>query len=222
MNEIVDGYSLSQNELDLELGRGANTTEMKKQADLISNTWSFPGVLPPNPVLLLVGGFQGSGKTTVLELLQSDPGMIVISSDEIRHNLFSQEHPFSDDFVRLVNATKFELMIRATETGHIIAVDQGLTPDRVTIAKKMLEPDSKYSVLSIFLSAPKDVLTERVSERRQLAGRYRGKVEELEASMERYEERYGRLKASDYDLTIDTNGNSPEEIAALIREKISK
>src|SRR5262245_54029987 len=116
MTERAEGYSLTKQELDLELGTRASFEEVKKQADLISSKWTLPERLPQHPRLLLLGGFQGSGKTTVLELLQTNPGIIVVSPDEIRHNLFAQEYPFSEEFVRVVNATKFELVRRALGT----------------------------------------------------------------------------------------------------------
>ncbi len=212
-------YKLNPYELEIELGVGADLREVEAQAELISSQWKdLP--TPEHPTLLLMGGFQGSGKTTVLDVLQPSLNAAIISPDEIRHNLFAKGHQFSQEFARIVNAAKFELIKRAVEQGHSAVVDQSLTPDRVALAQRLIDHHSKYRFLTVFLTAPTEVLKERVSLRPELPGRYKGTFLELESSMEKYESMYGDPQVGGYDLIIDSSTNDPQAIAGMIEERL--
>lgn len=218
------GDKLREYELALEMGKGADPVEVKAQADLISEKWKTPENKSENPLLLMLGGFQGSGKTTTLETLVPTLNLTVISPDEIRHNLFTQKYPFSEEFIKLVNATKFELINRAMDMGNPIVIDQSLTPDRVSLTKTLLQKHPEYQFLSVFLTAPHDTLKQRVIERASLPGRYRGTVEELEASIDKYTSRYGDPQHGGYDLLIDSSINDPlaivDQIQSSVRSKL--
>lgn len=214
--ERAKAYLLNLEDLAIEKGEGANLEEILKQADLISAKWDLPGSKPDKPLLLMIGGFQGSGKTTALNILAPKLNLIIISPDEIRHNLFEQNYPFSEDFVRLVNATKFELVKRALDLGISIAVDQSLTPDRVSLTKEISSAYPNFTVKSIFLAAPAKVLKNRVGKRVKLDGVYKGTLPELEASIKKYAEVYGKPNKNDYDLIVDSSKEKPEFIAEFV------
>src|SRR5258706_3232066 len=183
MLDRVSGFNLTKEELNIELGVGASKNEVTKFADLISKTWKEMPVKPSRPTLILLGGFQGSGKTTTIEFLNQKSEFLIVSPDEIRHNLFAAEIPFSKNFVILVNAIKFELLKRALDTGSNIIVDQSFNPDRVKLTQEIATDNVTYHLKSIFLFASEEILRKRVLERPQLEGRYKGKIEELENSM---------------------------------------
>jgi cytidylate kinase len=200
---------------DLEKGIGANKTEVVKQADIISEKWSANK--QKSPVVIMLGGFQGSGKTTVADVLAKENNLVVISPDEIRFNLFDQGANFSEDFVRLVNATKYELLDRCLGSRYSVIVDQAITPTRVKIVRELLNGYPDYKLVSIFLTAPEEILKKRVSQRPEIAGKYRGTAEELKESIRRYAERYGDPVSGGYDLIIDTEKNDLQEVAIIIK-----
>lgn len=218
--EYSAGFQLTEQELQLESGLGANREEVELFADSISENWGTPDSSLPQPTVLLLGGFQGSGKTTVGDRLAQDLGLLTVSPDEIRSKLFTANYPFSVEFLLLVNAIKFELINRAIELRSSFIVDQALTPDRVTLVKNILQEHPEYRLLSIFLTAPKEVLRKRVEERAGLPGKYKGTVDELEASMTRYEQRYGNPENGGYDVIIDTNKEDAEGVLESIRQKL--
>ena len=220
MAEKVPGYNLTQEELNIELGVEADPVEVRKQVERIVKKWP-EAKGREKPCVLLLGGFQGSGKTTTLDSLSQKLGLVVISPDEIRHNLFAEGHTFSLDFVKIVNATKFALIEEALSRGYVTAVDQALTPDRVKMVKEVTG-GSQTEIVSIFLVAPKDILRQRVLTRPSLPGRYTGKVDELEASLAKYEERYGDPSQNGYDLVIDTSKNDLQKVTDLIQKVIRK
>jgi predicted kinase len=221
MNIENGKYKLNPYELEVELGVGADAGEVSAQVDSISSKWQIPNEKPEHPTLLMVGGFQGSGKTTALEILKPRFPSVMISPDEIRHNLFEKGYPFSEEFTKIVNSAKFELIKKALDLGTSIIVDQSLTPDRVALVQHLLNGHSKYRLLSVFLTAPTEVLKERVALRPQQAGRYKGTYLELEASMDKYSKLYGEPQDGGYDLIIDSSVNDPQAIASLINESLS-
>ena len=182
----------------------------------ISSKWQFPKKKPEVPILLLMAGYQGSGKTTTLKSLQRDLGLIITSPDEIRHKLFARGLPFSEDFVKTVNQTHAALIKKVGKTGYSFAVDSIMTPKRIEWLLKCLEDEgvTNYKVVKVLLNAPVDVLIDRVKTRPAMDNLYKGTVEELEASMKEH----GELDPLAYDLVIDTSKASLEDVVREIKK----
>jgi adenylylsulfate kinase-like enzyme len=211
----VKGYKLDPEALSLEKGEGANPSEVTYQAGLISSGWN-PKLKSENPLILLIGGFQGSGKTTVMNLISSKLDLTILSPDQIRHNLFEQGYKKPNDFRRLINATKYELVKRALNMGISITLDQALTPDRVKLIKEAAASYPNFKVKSVFLLSPIQILRERVRQRPGIDGYYKGTLTELENSIKNYIDIYGEPKKEDYDLTLDSSKEQPEALASQI------
>lgn len=203
--------------LQEELGTNADAKTVTELAKEISSLWKLEGPLPKNPIVLLLGGFQGSGKTTVLEILHKDLDLIVVSPDEVRHKLFEREWAVDEKFVHTVNATKNSLLENAINSGHHVIVDQLTTPTRIDIAKGMVNRNSQYNLLTVFLNATDAELEKRVGARGKLPGRYKGTVYELKASIKKH----GNQDLSLYNLVLDSGKLSPEEIAKSIETKLN-
>lgn len=181
----------------------------------ISSNWQFPKEKPAKSILLIMAGYQGSGKTTALKTLQKDFGFIITSPDEIRHKLFSRNVPFSDEFVKTVNETHAVLIKKVAKMGFSFAVDSIMTPKRIEWLLKCLEEEgvTNYKVVKVLLYAPMDTLIERVKNRPLVESTYKGTVEELEASVKEH----GKLDPEAYDLVIDSSIFDQESVANAIK-----
>lgn len=203
--------------MDEELGLKAERKVVKEIAEEISVSWNFWNNPPENPILLMVGGFQGSGKTTALEILRKDLDLVIISPDEIRHKLFEKGWKVNEQFVHTVNAARNNLLKKALQLGHHIAIDQLTTPLRIDLARKIIEENSSnYRLLTIYLKASRETLLSRASSREVLPGRYRGTVDELDASMKMHREQ----DLSIYNLVLDSERLNPQQIAERIKRLI--
>ena len=215
--EEIEEYRKSP--LQVELGDRADPKLVEELVREISLSWITEGDKPAVPTLVLFGGFQGSGKTTVInELQQSANGsFIVISPDEIRSKLF-EKISFSDIFIHTVSAARNKLLQKALETGHHVLMDENATPLRSNLFNSFAEQqqDSRYKVLTVFLKAPKETLVQRVETRPQIPGRYAGKANELLASMEKH----GNIDIAGYGIIIDTVKDEPTAAASEIFETI--
>lgn len=197
-----------------ERGIDANKSLVNELVEAISSKWEIPTESPKQPVVLLMGGFQGSGKTLITDKLSSNLPMLVISPDEIRHAMF-QKIPFSATFVHSVHATRNRLIEKALATGRHIVLDENATPIRMSVYKSLLK-DSKYKVLSAFFNTPKDILIGRLQARPDIQGKYKGKVHELEESMRAQ----GEPDLSEFDVVFQTDKQSPEEISAELLQRV--
>jgi len=167
------------------------------------------------PILLLLGGFQGSGKTTTVELIRKNIDLLIISPDEIRYQLFAKKMPFGEKFVNTVEETRNKLLKEAIKTKRDIVIDQRVTPPRILAAKEIIK-NSDYQLKIVFLKTPEEVLINRVTNRAEIQGKYKGTVDELKACLQ--EDR--KLDLSLYDFVIDSNKHSPSEVAKKIIEEV--
>ena len=196
--------------MDEEIGTKADPFLAQEIAGEISSTWKFKQKSPAKPIVLLVGGFQGAGKTTSLEILKKGLDLIVISPDEIRHKLFEKGWTVSEEFVHTVNAVRNNLLKIALSSGYHVVIDQLITPARIDLAKKIIsENGNKYRCLSVYLQASEKTLTRRVKSRRQFGGIYKGTINELKDSISKH----GQPDLSTYDLVLDTEKLNPSEIS---------
>lgn len=218
MREVVPGYGLTKEELDLELGVGVDRDLVVRHSDLIISKQHE--VQPSDkPSLLLLGGFQGSGKTTTLNILSEKRQFLTISQDEILYNLLAEN--YQGDF-SAVTAIKFELMKKALEKKYSVVVEQSLSPDRIKLARQVLDTYSpEYPLLSVFLYAPIDQLRERVTKRSETKGRYKGTINELERATRMFNLRYGNPLDVHYDLVINTSENNPQSVVRQILDLYS-
>lgn len=200
---------------DRERGVRADPRLTNKLVDTISARWEIPSQVPKTPVLLLFGGFQGSGKTSVADLLAPQIPTLVISPDEIRHLLF-QEIQYSETFDHTVHAIRNLLIEKALSLGLHIALDENATPTRMSVFRSLVK-DGKHKILTVLLNTPEDVLKSRVGDRPEQPGKYKGTVGELETSMRDQ----GDVDPSQFDLTFHTDHESPDHIAQTIFQKIN-
>ncbi len=172
---------------------------------------------PKKPLLILLAGFQGSGKTTLAKKLAHEYNLKLISPDEIRQELFDQGVKFSADFVSLVDQTRDEQIKKLIIAGKSVICDTNMIPQRIAKIKRDLIGQN-YELVTVFLDAPREVLAQRVGNRPQIEGVYRGTGGELEQSMTTH----GDIAKEDYDMVINTEKNSPGQALSCAARAITR
>ncbi|MEX2028180.1 MAG: AAA family ATPase [Candidatus Curtissbacteria bacterium] len=181
----------------------------------IASTWE-PKEPQGKPLLILLAGFQGSGKTTVAKALQNEFGLTLISSDVIRHHLFAKGFSFSRKFAEIVENTRDQLTRMAIEQGRPTVVDTNMTPQRIKNTLYMLKQNNQYALIKVLLNSSTDELRRRVAVRLQAEDAYTGTIEELESSLETH----GTLPEEVYDIICDTTDAAPDQITKTVVEKV--
>lgn len=168
----------------------------------ISKAWTPDHTILENPLLLLIGGFQGAGKSSILQKMSLEEGIILISPDQIRQKLFDRKYPFSENFIQIVEQTNHELVKKAMNLQCSFSIDRNMTAQRIMAVKDLLTMmghRNMYKIFSIFLDVPKPDLIKRIQTRPVTKDSYHGTLQELEATIKQY----GEIDRSQYDLVID-------------------
>jgi cytidylate kinase len=191
--------------------------EAEKLAKEMVEKMQFPEK-SKDPIVLVFGGFQGSGKTTIIDLLKDDLNLVVISSDEVRHKMFEKKYVLNDKFRKVVKETRYKIFKKVLRMGHSVVLDDNYHPVRLEEIKDYLNNrnESKYRLISVCLKTSKEELIRRIDSREPRSGKYQGKVYELEGSIEKYRE----IDQGKYDLVVNTEELGPDEIAEIVKDYV--
>jgi aminoglycoside phosphotransferase family enzyme/predicted kinase len=131
---------------------------------------------PTTARLIAIGGFSGSGKSTVARALApsvgSVPGAIVLRSDEERKRMCGVESltrlgpsGYSDEITRRVYRTLAEHARLALTAGHSVIIDAVFARPSDRLAVEAIARGVGVPFSAIWLDAPADVLEARVASR---------------------------------------------------------
>lgn len=166
------------------------------------------------PFLLLIGGFQGSGKSSLIRRIKAVFEINVISTDVIRQSLFDRGWKVSPEFSKTVDDIFKSLLCKSM--GSPTVIDANAHAKRILdIEAFMKEKECKTRVLKVFLSCPPEVLKKRVVNRERVSGCYQGTLSDLESSLA-----ITKIDEKDYDLCIETDKLNEEEVTQLVLAKL--
>ncbi len=158
------------------------------------------------PLLILIGGFPGSGKTTLINAIHNSYGSAVISLDAIRQIFLDKNTPFVWEIVRDVSQN---LLSKGLQNRLNLIIDSNAHSERIKFIEAILheeQVDQIYQVIKICLTPSYETLLKRVQAREQKAGVHQGTIQNLQNSMAAF-----HFDPKDYDLVIDTEALSFEQ-----------
>ena len=131
-------------------------------------------LLPPRPVVMAIGGLQGTGKSTLARRLAPDlgpaPGAAILRSDEIRKALLgvAPEDPLPQSAYRpAVGREVFDTLARyaaiAASAGHAVIADAMFF--NTTLREAIAQAAGDVPFHGFWLTAPMDVLEARIAAR---------------------------------------------------------
>ena len=169
-------------------------------------------------MIITISGLPGSGTSTVAELLSEKTGMEIISSGEVFREMARDRAMSLESFSDL--AEENEEIDRKLDDRMIEKAEEGrILEGRLTGHLLDSSDDEAYKV---WLEAPLDVRVKRITDREgEEIEEVKVKVKKREKSeRKRYQDYYGidLLDTSIYDLVLDSDKHSPEEIVKKIME----
>jgi predicted kinase len=157
------------------------------------------------PVIVLIGGYSGSGKSELTKAIHSSYESVIISLDVIRQALLDREEiidgvSFNWEIVRDVyqNLLKAALVSRMN-----IIMDTNAHVEKIREIELVLKQegvDQIYQKLKICLNPPYETLVARVRSREKIYGVHQGTEEELKQSFASK-----KLDLNDYEIVINNN-----------------
>ncbi|HEY0182266.1 MAG TPA: AAA family ATPase [Rhodopila sp.] len=129
------------------------------------------------PVVVAIGGLQGTGKSTLARALAPEigraPGALILRSDEIRKRLHGASpearlgpEAYTETANRATNAMVIEHARLAAASGHAVIVDATFLDTTMRQALAAAIGQAGIAFLGLWLHAPLAVLEQRISARR--------------------------------------------------------
>lgn len=163
--------------------------------------------------LIILDGARGAGKSTVSGLLKDKLVNTAFVGLDLVRNLITKSQA-TDAYNQIAYDVIFSMTESFLKNGVSIVMDSGLNEQRESLFRKLAE-DAQVPVLSYSLSAPKEVLWERIQKR----GQERGKM----PNPERFEYTYAAQQSKDFHkfTMIDTTSTSPDAIVEKILDDVN-
>lgn len=156
--------------------------EQAKQEITIRLAQELVGQPHEVPILILVGGYPGAGKTTLIKALSSEHDIAVISWNAIRQAQIDMQirgSPFDGEILDAVHENLLEIALRR----HLnLVIDANAHARNIKNAEAFLKTEQDgayYKVVKICLNPPLETLFKRLRAREQQEGIHQGTESDL-------------------------------------------
>lgn len=173
------------------------------------------------PLLIVIQGAPGVGKTTILEKLRHDFTMPMLGKDEIKEFLFDTIPQSDREFSRLQGAASFEMMYAFART--LLSSKQSLLLEgafggdfgRMAVDKIITDTDAQF--LEIFCYVDDETRQERFRTRAESGNRHPAHMDGVNAEKPRPADPYAPFDLGDR-INIDTSEPLDDVYAQIVSE----
>jgi len=172
-------------------------------------------------MIITIGGFAGSGKSTVADIVAKKLGWGRISAGDVFRKLAKEKEMLLEDFNEYaeerpeIDRELDKKILKTAEEGKAI-IDGRLIG--------LLTKKNGISCITVWLDAPLEVRAKRIVKRENKD--YQTVIKEIQRRETSDRQRFWDLYTIDindlsgYSLVIDTTYKTPEEIAAILLKKL--
>lgn len=194
--------------------KAAVDLERVKEKIIRTLSKSLQGPSQTHPVLILLGGYVGSGKTTLATALKKQYNLTLFSLNAIRQAMLDEGLDIrtnkQEERAILFDVYPKLLSPCLARSSHIV-IDANANAQGIQEVMRFLKEhklDRHYQVIKIHLHASQEELFKRVQARTHLAHLHQGTAQDLEYELKTPSK---ALHPEDYDLSIDTENTPFEE-----------
>lgn len=135
------------------------------------------GTPKSHPLLILVGGYPGAGKTTLIQALAQDYDLAVISWNDVRQALLDKHlrgSPYDWEIIQAVNHSLFSTCLKRSLN---IIIDANAHFTNIKLFEDLLNLEhhqDQYKTVKVCLNPPIELLLKRVRAREQREDLHQG------------------------------------------------
>lgn len=159
------------------------------------------------PLLILIGGYPGAGKTTLINALIQTHDIDVISWNAIRQALLDRHlkgSPYDWEIIEAVNQNLFKTCIQHNAN---IVIDANAYGKNIKLFENLLEMEhsqDRYRIIKICLNPPLEILLSRVRAREQKESVHQGTEEDV---IKDFNSEHKKINMTDYSLIVKNDNN---------------
>ena len=154
------------------------------------------------PILILIGGYPGAGKTTLINALVQTHDIDVISWNSIRQALLDRDlkgSPYDWEIIESVNQNLFKTCLKHNVN---IVIDANAYAKNIKLFEDLLEKEhsqDRYRIIKICLNPPLEILLSRIKAREQKESVHQGTEVDL---IRDFNSENKKINMTDYSLII--------------------
>lgn len=193
--------------------------EETKEKIVATLSQTLSGKSEAQPLLVLLGGHVGSGKTTLSKIIAEKYGMTVFSLNSIRQAMLSEGIDIrsnKQEERKILFEVYPRLLAPCIANQQHIVIDANANRQGIQDALRFLQDHQgglTYRVVKIHLKASEEELHKRVRARVQQAGLHQGTEADLDHELRTPSK---AIYPEDYDLVIDTENTSLEKETQMV------
>lgn len=196
-----------------------------KEKIIASLSQTLTGSSQSQPLLILIGGYVCSGKTTLSKAIEEKYGMTVFSLNSIRQAMLNEGCDIrsnKQEERKILFEVYPRLLAPCIANQQHIVIDANANRQGIQDALRFLQENTgghTYRVAKIHLRASEEELYKRVRDRIQQAGLHQGTEADLNHELHTPAR---AIHPEDYNLIIDTENTSFEEEIRSIDDFLRK
>jgi predicted kinase len=157
------------------------------------------------PILILIGGFPGSGKTTLIKALVQKYDIDVISWNAIRQSLLDRNLKGSPYDWEIIESVYQNLLKICLQHGASVVIDCNAYAKNIEQIERFVKTEQgekEYRIVKICLNPPVETLFHRVKARQLDEKLHQGTEVDLQRDLNNI---YKVMNLNDYSLVINTD-----------------
>lgn len=196
-----------------------------KENIIASLSQTLTGNSQSQPLLILIGGYVGSGKTTLSKAIAEKYGMTIFSLNSIRQAMLKEGCDIrsnKQEERKILFDVYPRLLAPCVANQQHIVIDANANRQGIQDALRFLQENTggrTYHVAKIHLRASDEELHKRVRARIQQADLHQGTESDLDHELRTPAK---AIHPEDYDLIIDTENTSFEEEIGIVYEFVGR
>jgi len=181
--------------------------EQVKNEIFIQLSNDLKGNAKNKPILILIGGYPGAGKTTLINALIQTHDIDVISWNSIRQALLDRHLKGSSYDWEIIESVNQNLLKVCLQHSANIVIDANAYAKNIKLFEDLLEKENfkdQYRIIKICLNPPLETLLSRVRAREQKEGVHQGTEIDV---IKDFNSEYKKINMADYSLIIKNDND---------------